>query len=280
MAGGEALFKKVDSLIKDFQKKKGDVELPHPDHEEKIGKNGEKIGDGLYRGEYKRVIVELRKNKTAFTEWKTGFGNKENLSNPWNDVDEKFGRYRFDCCGFVKYMLTQALPKDSVALESMKKFLVQEYHYGGRKLNYTSGSGQPEEWVDWAVILKNNGGRKGGWELVAAPGYKKGHVDVIRKGDILIKRDPKYPEDPKKKRGHALIAMGEPNASGHLWIADSTGMKNKHSDDTRKDSTVKIQHTGMGKGYIKVVTEKGKPGMYWTKEPRGHLYDLYVLRPL
>ena len=179
-------------------------------------------------------------------------------------------------------MLIQALPKNSVALESMKSFLVKKKHYGAnRNIAYTSGSGKPEEWVDWANELKDNGGRKDGWQLVAAPGYKKGQVDVIRRGDILIKRDPNHDDDPTKKRGHALIAMGKPNASGDLWIADSTGMEKKHFDDTRKDSTKKIHDSGMGTGYIKVVTQKGNPWMYWgTKDPLGHLYKLYVLRPL
>ena len=111
-------------------------------------------------------------------------------------------------------------------------------------------SGVPQDWIDFAIELKN-GLKDPRWELVSAPGYNRGNVDNIKRGDILAREfDVNKPK--KDQHGHMMIAMGEPN-NGRLKIADSTSKPN-HTNDTRKIGD------GMGKGEIKVKDNK----MAWS----------------
>lgn len=119
--------------------------------------------------------------------------------------------------------------------------------------------------------------------VAPAPGYD--NVNVIKPGDILIKRDhlDKITGKPimpfHKRRGHVLIAMGTPK-NGHLLIADSTSMQKKHSNDTRQLDS-KTSYTGMGRGEIKVRTFKGEPQIVWSTDPKeAYIKPLYVVRPV
>ena len=175
-------------------------------------------------------------------------------------------------------MLNQALPGNN-----LEEFLVTEKHCS-TKISFENGSGAPEEWIDWAEILRSKGGHHKGWQLIVAPAPGYDNVNVIKPGDILIKRDhldksgkPIMPVTDR--RGHVLIAMGTPK-NGHLLIADSTSMTNKHSNDTRqlKDKT---SYTGMGTGEIIVRTFKGEPQIVWSTDPNEkYIKPLYVVRPV
>ena len=111
-------------------------------------------------------------------------------------------------------------------------------------------SGDPEDWINFAEKLKK-GLKNPEWELVSAPGYDRGNVDNIKRGDIVA-REKDASKPPKDQHGHMMIAMGEPK-NGRLLIADSTS-KPTHTNDTRKTGG------GMGKGEIKVKDNK----MAWS----------------
>jgi hypothetical protein len=223
---------------------------------------------------YEEMIKNWIKQGKSFTEWNTGYGSP----NWWLDVDVGVGRYRFDCCGFVKYMLNEALPG-----HNLEEFLVTEKHCPNVS-RFKNGSGAPEEWIDWAEKLKNKGGRHNGWQLMVAPTPGYDNVNVIKPGDILIKRD--HIDKTGKlipvedRRGHMLIAMGTPNPDGHLLIADSTSMAEKHSNDSRQLNP-KTSYTGMGTGKIKVRTLNGKTQIVWSTDPKeAYIKPLYVVRPV
>ena len=94
------------------------------------------------------------------------------------------------------------------------------------------------------------------WELVAAPGYNRGNVDNIKRGDIVA-REKDASKPIQEQHGHMMIAMDK-TKNGRLKIADSTSSP-KHTNDTRKIGD------GMGEGEIKVKDNK----MAWSVDKHG-----------
>jgi len=113
--------------------------------------------------------------------------------NRYYEVDWNSGKYVFDCCGFVKYML----------IESGKKQEEISFLGGGRK----NRSGSPGDWVEFAKSLKQRGGRVPGWVLAKTP----------QPGDILM------------TSRHVMISMGTPQGDT-LKIADSTSTPHREGD--------------------------------------------------
>lgn len=146
------------------------------------------------------------------------------------DVDERIGKYRFDCTGFVKYMLLDSrivIPTNI-----------------GRGLGNVSGT--TEQWITLAKQLRKNGGEINGWRSVNSP----------QPGDIVI------------TEAHAMISMGTMK-DGVLQIADSTGSPHgRDGTDTRYNGTK--TRTGMGTGYIKVTPNPSWTGSWSESNKRAN----------
>jgi len=170
--------------------------------------------------------------KNGTTDWGTGF--LINGLKHWSDVDVNIGKYKFDCCGFVKWMLMNS--PDNISKLPLS-FL------GRRNNNVGKSSGHPNDWYNHWVNVRNNG--VPGWTLVKNYGN-------IKFGDILIKNS-----DANGEHGHMMIAMGRLN-DGLLAIADSSGTCG-HKDDSRKPPA-----KGMGTGKIKVEGNKEGIAFKWN----------------
>lgn len=186
--------------------------------------------------------------------------------------------YKFDCTGFVKYMLMSEfsgyLPSNWSGQNAQNW---QEKHLGFLPWQRTDGSGShsfnssgtPEQWVAHAKYLKNQPGMK-------LPGksmmMRVLDINKIKPGFILASPPP---IDAKPgSHGHVMISMGTVNKNtGALLIADSTS-KPIHENDDRKNNK-----NGMGKGVIHVSTHGQGLRMKWsmTNQPER---ELYVLQPL
>jgi len=198
--------------------------------------------------------------KVRDTKWATG---KKNVGeNHWFYVEN--GKYYFDCGGFVRYMLNDTFSpgwrSDNRSPRGMHPQLMHLPFLAIRadqKRHPNHWSGDPEDWINFAEKLKK-GVTDPVWELVSAPGYDRGNVDNIKRGDIVAReKDPLKP--PPEQHGHMMIAMGEPK-NGRLKIADSTSYP-KHTNDTRDAKGWK----GMGTGEIKVKGNK----MAWSVDKHG-----------
>jgi len=204
----------------------------------------------------KTVDEHMEKMRTTKATTKWGTGQLLVGENHWFKVEKV--EYIFDCGGFVRYMLNETFEpkwrgdKISGSPRGMKglSFLAMDYVKEGKNPNHFSGV--PKDWMIFAEKLKtgNKELETANWELVAAPGYNKGNVDKIMRGDILIRSGPEEDNDHPGEHGHVMIAMGKP-INGILRVADST--KTPHgSTDPRYGKT-----TGMGnKGEIKVEGNK------------------------
>jgi hypothetical protein len=168
-------------------------------------------------------------NKRGEIEW-----NGQGHGHPgyWFDVDVNAGRYKFDCHGFVRYMINDAFNgpnwRNDLGGNTIKNYDSWKRpmkFIGQLKSKPWNFSGSNDEWWKFGEDVNEN----------SVTGWKGVTMEDLRRGDILI------------TEGHVMIAMSSPDKMGQLLIADSSG--GHKGEDHRADD--KDVH-GMGKGKIRV----------------------------
>lgn len=185
---------------------------------------------------YEKVEEHFKnfEEKRGITEWK---GSDHGEPGYWFDVDVQRGRYRFDCHGFVRYMINDTFNGNNWRNDIGGNTTKNQYESWERPMRFIgqgkkhpwNWSGSNEEWWQFGEDVKNNG-------VYQRYQYVTGNP---RRGDILITKK------------HLMIAMASPDDKGHLLIADSCG--GHGGEDNR---TVSKQIHGMGKGKIKMQGNK------------------------
>lgn len=153
-------------------------------------------------------------------------------------VDEKVGRYEFDCSGMAAWVLRRAAPKAHASVLWRAKTgrpLARDYYY--------------------QIAATKPGKPYGGWRRVD-------RVSEARAGDVIAWLKP--PMWRSSVTGHVAFLVGDPvPAPGHenaflLRIADAS--RYQHDQDSRAESG----RTGFGTGTILVLAhpETGAPEAY------------------
>ena len=148
-------------------------------------------------------------------------------------------RYRFDCHGFVRYMINDEFNGPNWR-NGKGGYPINNYESWRRPMKFIGldGEGNPiakpwnvsglnEEW--WAFGEKMKGKSADGWKGVT--------TEDLRRGDIIMTKK------------HLMIAMGSPDPNGMLRIADSTATP--HFNDSHRVKGDKSK-SGLGTGEIKV----------------------------
>jgi cell wall-associated NlpC family hydrolase len=152
-------------------------------------------------------------------------------------VDERSGRYEFDCSGLIAWVLSRSAPqahRATVQRASGSRPLAADYARHFLRL-------RPEQ-------------RSGPWTRVA-------RVQDARPGDVLAWIKPRIVRS--NNTGHVVFVVGAPRRSARFqnaWlvpVADSS--RYRHQDDTREGT----DRTGLGRGTI-MITEDPSTGA-----PRG-----------
>jgi hypothetical protein len=177
------------------------------------------------------------------------------------------GSYKFECTGFVKYMLMKEFSgiknhdnfQNADGINWMDGHLSFLLYTNPETLNQTyKSAGSPDQWVQHAQELK--------------PGEKKAgsmmrrlvNLSDIKAGCILITKN------------HVMISMGTVQHNGALRVADSTSTPHGSHDDRQKTTS----KSGFGKGYISVGQDSNGLVMKWSMEFNGPLIKMYVLKPV
>lgn len=154
-------------------------------------------------------------------------------------VDEKIGRYEFDCSGLIAWVLRRTAPgAHGVVVERSKKGrpLARDYY--------------------WEIARTRPGGRAPrGWNRVE-------RVEAAHPGDVVAWLKPEMVRSPNT--GHVGFLLEKPRPTALLpggflvRIADASSYQ--HEDDDRTESG----RTGFGSGTILLVAdaESGAPKAY------------------
>ena len=156
-------------------------------------------------------------------------------------VDERAGRYEFDCSGMAAWVLGRSSPVAQAAVA------------------YRAKRGRPLARDYYHQIARSMAGReRHGWERVS-------HVADATPGDVIAWLRPKEIRSPNTGHVAFLLAPPEPVADAPyvylVRIADAS--RHRHQDDSRAGTG----RTGFGRGTILVVAspETGAPvGYGWV----------------
>jgi hypothetical protein len=144
-------------------------------------------------------------------------------------VDERAGRYEFDCSGLIAWVLSREAPEAHRATMARTR--------GARPLA-----------ADYARTFLRVGPSQ-----TRGPWTRVGRVQDARPGDVLAWIKPRIVRS--NNTGHVVFVVGAPRPSeryAHAWlvpIADSS--RYRHQDDSREGLT----RTGLGRGTILIAED-------------------------
>lgn len=168
-------------------------------------------------------------------------------------VDERAGRYEFDCSGLIAWVLARSAPqahRATTARTSGSRPLAADY------ARFFLGV-RPEQ-------------ARGPWTRVA-------RVQDARPGDVLAWIKPRIVRS--NNTGHVVFVVGAPRRSTrfqHAWlvpIADSS--RYRHQDDNREGT----DRTGLGRGTIMITEDPstGAPrGFGWFGDLSPYVFDTAI----
>jgi cell wall-associated NlpC family hydrolase len=168
-------------------------------------------------------------------------------------VDERAGRYEFDCSGLIAWVLARSAPqahRETLQQASGGRPLAADYARAFLRV-------RPEQ-------------QRGAWTRVA-------RVGDARPGDVLAWIKPRIVRS--NNTGHVVFVVGAPRRSTryqHAWlvpIADSS--RYRHQDDSREGS----DRTGLGRGTIMITEDPatGAPRAFgWFGELSPYVLDTQI----
>lgn len=168
-------------------------------------------------------------------------------------VDERAGRYEFDCSGLIAWVLSRSAPqahRATTAHTNGSRPLAADYARAFLRV-------QPEQ-------------RSGPWTRVA-------RVRDARPGDVLAWIKPRIVRS--NNTGHVVFVVGAPRRSTRFenaWlvpVADSS--RYRHQDDNREGTT----RTGLGRGTIMITEDPatGAPRAFgWFGDSSPFVFDTQI----
>ncbi len=179
------------------------------------------------------------------------------------EVDRATGNYRYDCVGFVSYVLKRAAPQAWATVEKIT---------GIAKGHIPS----PSRYRSFLASLVEK--PQSGWDAVT-------NASALRPGDVVA-----WEHKTKTSSGHAVVIGGAPqpgpDGSWSVEVFDSTS--SPHGDDSRpKDERAQVlkstgRRSGLGHGVIMFMTEPASgalTGVRWSPKAKAITVPIAAGRP-